>query len=122
MIRVALVSNGLVAPVDLGEKAGDFPQAMDACTFDGVVYCMPYATRTWLLLQHGLGRDPPTTWDEVVTMGEALKAEGKVTYIMAVTGTTYDVYPLVTAFGGYIFGKDAAGNWNDQDSAWTMMV
>src|SRR5512139_2193409 len=40
-----LVSNGLLAPVDLGDKSKDFDQkALDACTFDGVLYCVPYAT------------------------------------------------------------------------------
>src|SRR5512139_1173950 len=40
-----LVSNGLLAPVDLGDKSGDFaPKALEACTFDTVLYCMPYAT------------------------------------------------------------------------------
>ncbi len=43
------------------------------------------------------------------------RTEGKVDYIMAVTGTTYDVYPLDTSLGGYIFGKDDNGNWNPQD-------
>ncbi len=112
-----MVTNGLVAPVDLGEKAAEFvPSTLDACTYDGVLYCMPYATENLAFFYNkDLVATPPTTWDEVVSMGEALKAEGKVTYIMSVTGTTYDVYPLDTAFGGYIFGKDAAGNWNDQD-------
>lgn len=112
-----LVANGLLAPVDLGEKAVDFaPVALGACTFDGVLYCLPYATENLgFFYNTELVPTPPTTWDEVVTMGEALMAEGKTTYIMAVTGTTYDIYPLFTAFGGYIFGKDANGNWNDQD-------
>src|SRR5512139_154415 len=40
-----LVDNGLLAPVDLGDKSKDFDQkALDACTFDGVLYCVPYAT------------------------------------------------------------------------------
>jgi hypothetical protein len=34
---------------------------------------------------------------------------------MAITGTTYDVYPIFTSFGGYIFGKDSNGNWNPED-------
>ena len=112
-----MVANGLVATIDLGEKAGDFVQStLDACTYDGKLYCMPYATENLAFFYNtDLVATPPTTWDEVVSMGEALKAEGKVEYIMAVTGTTYDLYPLYTAFGGYIFGKDAAGNWNDQD-------
>jgi maltose-binding protein MalE len=112
-----LVSNGLVAEIDLGDKAADFTDvSLGACTFDGKVYCMPYATENLgFFYNTDLVKEAPATWDDVVKTGEALKADGKVDYIMAVTGTTYDLYPFFTAFGGYIFGKDAAGNWNDQD-------
>lgn len=112
-----LVSNGLLAEVDLGDKAGDFaPKALEACTFDGVLYCMPYATENMAFFYNTeLVPTAPTTWDEVLTIGRALKDEGKVQYVMAVTGTTYDAYPLFTSFGGYIFGKDANGNWNPED-------
>jgi maltose-binding protein MalE len=112
-----LVSNGLLAPVDLGDKADDFsPTALEACTFDGVLYCMPYATENLAFFYNtDLVETPPTTWEEVVEIGEALKADGQVEYIMAVTGTTYDVYPLFTSFGGYIFGKNDSGDWNPED-------
>ncbi len=77
---------------------------------------MPYATENLAFFYNtDLIQTPPTTWEEVVTMGTELKDAGTVDYIMAVTGTTYDVYPLDTALGGYIFGKDDAGNWNPQD-------
>ncbi len=111
-----LVSNGLVAEIDLGDRSGEFSaNALSACTYEGTLYCMPYATENLgFFYNTDLVTTPPTTWDEVVSMGEALKTEGKVDYIMAVTGTTYDVYPLYTAFGGYIFGK-TDGNWNPQD-------
>lgn len=112
-----LVANGLLAEVDLGDKADDFaPVAKGACTFDGKLYCMPYATENLgFFYNTDLVKTAPATWDEVIEVGEALKAEGKVTYVMAVTGTTYDLYPLYTAFGGYIFGRNANGDWNDQD-------
>jgi maltose-binding protein MalE len=112
-----LVSNGLLAEVDLGDKAADFaPTALQACTFDGKLYCMPYATENLgFFYNTDLVSTPPTTWDEVLTTGRALKEEGKVDYVMAVTGTTYDVYPLFTSFGGYIFGKNANGDWNPED-------
>jgi len=112
-----LVSNGLLAEVDLGDKAADFAsKALEACTFDGVLYCMPYATENMAFFYNtDLVPTAPTTWDEVLTVGRALKEEGKVEYVMAVTGTTYDAYPLFTSFGGYIFGKDANGNWNPED-------
>ncbi|MEW6285104.1 MAG: extracellular solute-binding protein [Chloroflexota bacterium] len=112
-----LVANGLLAEVDLGDKAADFaPVALQACTFDGKLYCMPYATENLAFFYNkDLVQTPPTTWDEVLEMGRALKAEGKVEYVMAVTGTTYDVYPLYTSFGGYIFGKLPNGDWNPED-------
>jgi maltose-binding protein MalE len=113
----ALVSNGLLAEIDLGDKKADFSQvALDACTLDGKLYCMPYATENIALFYNtDLIKTPPATWDELVAAGEALKAEGKVDYIMAVAGGTYDVYPLYSSLGGYIFGKDASGNWNPED-------
>jgi maltose-binding protein MalE len=112
-----LVANGLLAEVDLGDKAADFaPVALQACTFDGKLYCMPYATENLAFFYNkDLVQTPPTTWDEVLQIGRALKAEGKVDYVMAVTGTTYDVYPLFTSFGGYIFGKLPNGDWNPED-------
>jgi arabinogalactan oligomer / maltooligosaccharide transport system substrate-binding protein len=113
----ALVTNGLLAEVDLGEKADMFSDvAKGACTFDGKLYCMPYATENiGFFYNTDLVETAPTTWDEVISVGEALKADGKVTYVMAVTGTTYDLYPLFTSFGGYIFGRQANGDWDDQD-------
>ena len=112
-----LVANGLLAEVDLGDKAAEFaPKALEACTFDGKLYCMPYATENMAFFYNtDLVPTAPTTWDEVLTVGRALKAEGKVEYVMAVTGSTYDAYPLFTSFGGYIFGKNDNGDWNPED-------
>ena len=112
-----LVANGFLAPVHLDGKEKDFdPKALEACTFNGVLYCLPYATENLGFFYNAdLVKAPPKTWDEVASIGEALKEQGKVDYIMAVTGTTYDLYPLFTSFGGYIFGKDSKGNWNPQD-------
>ena len=77
-----LVANGLLAEVDLGDKKADFaPAALQACTFDGKLYCLPYATENLgFFYNTDLVKTPPTTWDEVISMGEALKAEGKVDY------------------------------------------
>jgi maltose-binding protein MalE len=112
-----MVANGLVAPIDLGDKAADFvPGALGACTYEGKLYCMPYATENLgFFYNTDLVKEAPATWEDVLATGEALKAEGKTEYIMAVTGSTYDLYPLFTAFGGYIFGKDAAGAYDPQD-------
>ena len=60
-----LVENGLLAPVDLGDMAGDFvPNALNACTFNGELYCMPYATENLAFFYNtDLVETAPTTWD-----------------------------------------------------------
>jgi maltose-binding protein MalE len=84
--------------------------------YDGKMYGMPFATENLgFFYNTDLVPTAPTTWDEVITMGTALKGEGKVDFCMGISGTTYDLYPLFTAFGGYIFGKDANGNYNPED-------
>ena len=111
------MENGLLAPVDLGDMADQFvANALAACTFNGELYCMPYATENMAFFYNtDLVEAAPATWDEVISTGEALMADGQTTYVMAATGSTYDMYPFFTAFGGYIFGKDASGNWDPQD-------
>jgi len=113
----SLVESGLLAPIDLGDKADAFVDvAITGFTFDGVLYGMPYATENLAFFYNSdLVPEAPTTWDEVVAVGTALQAEGKVTYGLGMSGTTYDIFPLMTAKGGYIFGQDDNGNWNPKD-------
>jgi maltose-binding protein MalE len=113
-----MISNGLLASIDLGDKASLFREAAIAgCTYDGVLYCMPYATENLgFFYNTDLVETPPATWDEVVSVGDALIADGKTTFVMAMPGALdYNMYPLYTAFGGYIFGKNEAGGWNPAD-------
>ena len=115
----ALIESGLAAPIDLGDKAADFvPSTLEAFTYtDGKLYGMPYASENLgFFYNTDLVSEPPTTWAQVLEMGRALKAEGKVDYAIAVsTGPLYNALPVQTAFGGYIFGKDANGAWNPSD-------
>lgn len=115
----ALVESGLVAPIDLGDKQDLFvPSTLDAFTYtDGNLYGLPYATENiGFFYNTDLVTAPPTTWDQVLEIGRALKAEGKVQYAFAVpTGPLYNALPIQTAFGGYIFGQDANGAWNPND-------
>jgi arabinogalactan oligomer / maltooligosaccharide transport system substrate-binding protein len=112
-----LVSNGLLATVDMAGKEADFaPKSLEACTFDGELYCMPYATENMAFFYNtDMVETAPATWEEVLTVGRELVEAGETTYVMAVTGTTYDAYPLFTSLGGYIFGQDENGNWNPED-------
>ena len=112
-----LVDSGLLAPRDLGDKADSFVDvALTGFTFDGQLYGMPYATENLgFFYNTDLVAEAPTTWAEVMEVGGALQADGKVTYAMGLTGTTYDAFPIQTAFGGYVFGIDANGNYDPSD-------
>jgi maltose-binding protein MalE len=115
----ALVSSGLVAPIDLGDKQGAFvPSTLEAFTYtDGKLYGMPYATENiGLFYNTDLVQTVPATWDELLQAGRDLKAAGKVEYATAISsGPLYNALPIWTAHGGYIFGKTAGGAWNPQD-------
>jgi maltose-binding protein MalE len=115
----ALVASGLVAPIDLGDKASAFvPSTLEAFTYtDGKLYGMPYATENiGLFYNTDLIQTPPATWDELLQMGKDLKTAGKVDYATAISsGPLYNALPVWTSFGGYIFGKTATGAWNPQD-------
>ncbi|OGO13311.1 MAG: hypothetical protein A2Y53_05555 [Chloroflexi bacterium RBG_16_47_49] len=114
----ALIESGLVTPLDLGDKRGEFVEsALQAFTYtDGKLYGVPYATENLgFFYNTELVTTPPTTWAEVLEIGRTLKADGKVQYAFAMAGGGYENLPVLTAFGGYIFGLDANGAWNPDD-------
>jgi maltose-binding protein MalE len=113
-----LIESGLVAHRP-GDKQGEFVESnLDAFTYtDGVLYGLPYASENLgFFYNTELVPEPPTTWDEVLEVSRALKAEGKVEYAIAVsTGPLYNALPIQTAFDGYIFGVSDTGAWNPSD-------
>lgn len=114
----SLIASGLLAPIDLGDKAADFTDlSLQGFTYtDGQLYGMPYATENLgFFYNTDLVTEVPTTWQGVMDLGQQLKDEGKVQYAMALAGTTYDAFPVQTAFGGYVFGLNEDGTWNAKD-------
>jgi maltose/maltodextrin transport system substrate-binding protein/arabinogalactan oligomer/maltooligosaccharide transport system substrate-binding protein len=116
-----LVTAGVVEPLDLGDKLASFDEvAIDAMTYDGTLYGMPYATEAIALYYNkDLVPEPPATWDELKSTALALQndaASGVVQGLCLQQGDPYHTYPLLTGFGGYIFGRDPATNaYNPQD-------
>ena len=111
------VESGLLAPVDLGDKASEFnPFALQAWTFDGQLVGVPYTVENMaFFFNPDMVDAAPATWDELIEVGGALVDSGDATYALALTGTTYDAFPLQTAFGGYVFGVNDDGTYNPND-------
>jgi len=113
-----LVINALLAPIDLGDKKKFFlDAALQAFTYEGKLYGMPYLTENVALFRNPeLVPDAPKTWDEVEKIADTLEKEGKVKqgYILQ-QGDPYHFFPVMTAFGGYVFGRDAQGNYDPKD-------
>jgi maltose-binding protein MalE len=58
--------------------------------------------------------EPVETWDEMLEAGAALIDEGVVEDVTAMP-SEYATHGLHTAFGGYLFGQDADGNYLPDD-------
>lgn len=108
---------GLVAPIYLGPKQADFAQvALDGFTSGGQLYGLPYAFENMGLFRNvDLVPYAPQTWGELLAAGQDLQASGKVSYTLALEDNGYKVYPILTSFGGYAFGREADGTWMVDD-------
>ncbi|MFN8530487.1 MAG: extracellular solute-binding protein [Anaerolineae bacterium] len=113
-----LVLNGSVVPIDLGDKTDQFtPASVALFTYNGEVYGMPYAAENLAFFRNpDLVPDAPATWDDVRSITEELVSSGRSQYgYMIQTTDAYHFYPLMSAFGGYLFGRDVNGNYDVND-------
>lgn len=114
-----LVTNGLLEPMVLDEEllAKFAPAAIDAFTFDGTLYGLPVQQENVAFVYNPeLVETPPTTWEEVMTLSEQIVADGTAEYgFIRQDGDPYHFFPIQTAFGGYVFGRDEAGNYLADD-------
>ena len=69
----SLVKNGVVAPVELGDKANGFSDAAKkAFTSDGTLYGVPYAVENIALVRNNaLAKDTPATFDELIAQASS---------------------------------------------------
>ena len=113
-----LVENGLLAPIDLGDKASSFDEvALTAFTYDGQLYGVPYATEALALYYNAdLVPEAPETWDELKQTALDLQEAGTVDQgFILMQGDPYHSYPILSGHGGYIFARDAEGNYDPSD-------
>ena len=114
-----LVQNGVVAPLEFGDKAGEFQSvAIKAMSYEGQTYGLPYSVENIALLRNtDLAPTAPATFDDAIATGNALIAEGKATYAFLIgldpnAADPYHLYPLQASLGAPVFGLDANGTYD----------
>ena len=121
-----LVQNGTIEPLNLpAATAKTFqPIAIKNVTYNGQIYGVPYDVENLALFYNTkLVKTPPKTIEQLATMGKALVKAGKVKEILdmpgdggaAGVGDPYNIQPLYTSAGGYLFGVKANGDYDATD-------
>ena len=110
-------ANGVVAPIELGDKAGDFiPVSVQAFTQDGQVYGLPYAIENIALIRNTkLAPEAPKTYDDMVAAGK--KADTKFPFLIQSDGDKgdpYTYYPFQTSFGAPVFEQNDDGSYRPE--------
>lgn len=112
------VANGAIVPIDLGDKAAEFTaSSLSLFTYNNQLWGVPYAQENVALIRNvDLVPEAPKTWEEVRAISEQLRADGVAEYgLLLPTGNTYHNFPVLSAFGGYIFGQNEDGTFNVSD-------
>lgn len=111
-----LTTNGVVAPIELGDLADDFEEvSLEAFTQDGQVYGLPYAVENIALIRNtALAPEAPATWDEAVAAGQAAGAQYPVLIQTSEEGDPYTFYPLQTSFGSTVFAQNEDGSYSSE--------
>ena len=112
----ALVANGVVAPVDLGEAKSKFADvAVKAVTYNGQTYGVPYAVESVALVRNNaLTQDAPTTYDDMIASGKKASVEYPFIIQMGDKGDPYHFYGFQTSFGAPVFNTNADGEYTSE--------
>jgi maltose-binding protein MalE len=116
-----LVAAGVVAPLDVSSVEADFvPVAIAAFNYEGQIYGLPNAIENVALVRNvDLAPESPATFEELVETALDLQEQGVISVPLALqengNGDPFHNYPIVTALGGYVFGRNADGSYNPDD-------
>lgn len=111
-----MTTNGTVAPIELGDKASEFTQvAVDAFTYDGTVYGVPYAVENIGLIRNtDLAPDAPATFADMVEMGKAAGTKYPFLIQVDAKGDPYTMAPFQHSFGATVFKQEADGSYTSE--------
>ncbi len=112
-----LTTNGVVAPLELGDSAGDYLDvAIQAATYDGTIYMLPYAVENIAVLRNAdLIPEAASSFDDMIAKGQAAGLSQPFVVEQGAEGNPYHLYPFQTAFGAPVFGTDASGSYDATD-------
>ncbi|MEK0314909.1 sugar ABC transporter substrate-binding protein [Cohnella sp. 56] len=110
------VKAGLLLPNDLFEeetRASAVEAAVNASTYDGVLYGYPKSVETYALFYNkDLVPSPPQTWDDIVKFASTFNDPKQNKFAVMWEFVGYYSYPFIGSFGGYFFGDN---NTNPKD-------
>ncbi|MFC4828616.1 extracellular solute-binding protein [Agromyces aurantiacus] len=106
-----LSTNGVVAPLELGDSAGDYLDvAINASTYEGTVYMLPYAVENIAVLRNAdLVPEAATSFDDMIAKGKAAGLDQPFVVEQGAEGNPYHLYPFQTAYGAPVFGTNDEG-------------
>jgi arabinogalactan oligomer/maltooligosaccharide transport system substrate-binding protein len=117
-----LVQNGAIDPLQLTpDQLGAYSDvAVKATTYDEQLYGLPYGVESLVLYRNTeLVPEAPATLDDAFAAGQALVTAGKVESAFNIPigeqGDAYHMQPLYTSAGGYVFGRNAEGDYDPAD-------
>ena len=114
-----LLQNSAIRPVVLSPEAeANYSDiALKAVTYDGQIYGTPYAVECLgLFVNKALTQvTEPATIEEMVEAGTAAGTELILSQAVDEKGDAYNMEPIYTAAGGYLFGKNPDGSYNSKD-------
>ena len=106
--------SGLIVPVNPGKKVRDeiVPEAWKAFSYQGKTWGYPLSIEAiGLIYNKALVKTPPKSFDDVIRLDKQLSAKGKKA-ILWDYNNTYFTWPILAADGGYVFGRDANGEYD----------
>ncbi len=115
-----LVASGVVAPLDLaGAEDQYFDVAVQAFSFDGTNYGLPYGTENIALVRNTeLAPERPETLEDMIEVGNAAVEDGDADIAVGWQQDPADVYHnywVVTGAGGYVFAQNEDGSYDADD-------
>ncbi|WP_029149786.1 sugar ABC transporter substrate-binding protein [Microbacterium indicum] len=113
----ALVTAGVVDTIDLGDAADGFEDvALEAMTYDGQLYALPYSVESVALVQNAdlVGEEIPATWDEMIQRGLEVSDRPVVVNTAGETGDGYTMYGFQSSFGAPVFAQDDTGSYTNE--------